>query len=235
MTYNPDEERFKCKNVDFTAGDTKLKATQPTDDLDMRIPFIDYSDNLTNANFGTVANNSDLSFNPFSSQLTVFKINCTNNLEIQQLAGGTNPADISVDSNGFFVDQADGHRFQTNSVDKLWVRPGRVDIYPDLYLSNGVNLTAPTYSDSTNCRVLFLDSDQNTGKISTNNQIFFNPNNQTLRTTNCTVATNLKLQNIGVPGTAGFSFPFLLRNQGTNDVKRTSTSGSNKLYCDPAT
>ena len=228
-------------------------------------------------------------YNPFYSRLTVFDINCTDKLTIEQLAGGGNDAEIYNNSLGLLFDQLNGHRFQTNSIDKLRIRPGRVDVYPDFYVTNDLIVNVLDNSDNTNCRVLFIDSNTTSGTVVSNNLFFYNPNNETLRSTNIRVGNTLEiidsggnngtfemdatygvfgksdngyvfadanaapnwkmrigitrtdvynplhLADVTVPGTPGFNFPFLLRNQGTTEVKLTSTSGSNAIYCDPAT
>lgn len=67
--------------------------------------------------------------------------------------------------------------------------------------TGGVTITAPTFSDNINCRVTFLNSNQNTGQVVTNNQLFFNPNNLTLRTSNFRAADTAEVLNLVFTGT----------------------------------
>lgn len=170
-------------------------------------------------------------YNPFYSRLTVFDINCTDKLTIEQLAGGGNDAEIYNNSLGLLFEQLNGHRFQTNSVDKLRIRPGRVDVYPNFYVTNDLNVNVLDYSVDTNCRILFIDSNTTSGTVVSNNQLFYNPSNETLRSTNITANGQLTVTNVAVP-TASASLPILLHNS-SNEVEKTNVSGTNQITIDP--
>ena len=99
-----------------------------------------------------------------------------------------------------------GHRFYirntaTNTTSQKFQIDDTIICDAELFANNNMTLQAPTFSDNTNCRVTFLNSNSNTGQVVTNNQLFFNPNNLTLRTTNFRAADLAEVLNLRVTGT----------------------------------
>jgi hypothetical protein len=78
-----------------------------------------------------------------------------------------------------------------------------------------VTLTAPNDTNSDNNFIPFITGATNNGLLSSNAQLFFNPNNQTLRSTNITAATNMTTPKLTLTGS-------------TYDCQiKTDTSGNN--------
>ena len=99
-----------------------------------------------------------------------------------------------------------GHRFYIrNTATNTPYQKFRIDdtiiCDAELFANNNMTLQAPTFSDNTNCRVTFLNSNSNTGQVVSNNLLFFNPNNETLRTTNLRATDLAEVLNLRVTGT----------------------------------
>jgi hypothetical protein len=63
----------------------------------------------------------------------------------------------------------------------------------DITSTGSITMTAPTFSDNINCRLIFLDSNTATGQLVGNTNLYYNPSNQTLLSTNITSTNNIRV------------------------------------------
>jgi hypothetical protein len=97
------------------------------------------------------------------------------------------------------TDDSGGHRFYTRNTttntptQRFQIDHDQIVCSTEFFANNGATIQAATFSDDINCRVTFLNSNGNSGKVVSNNQLFFNPDNETLRTTNMNVNGQLNL------------------------------------------
>ena len=105
------------------------------------------------------------------------------------------------------TDDSGGHRFYTRNTttntptQRFQIDHDQIVCSTEFFANNGATIQAATYEDNTNCRVTFLNTNGNTGQVVTNNQLFFNPDNETLRTTNLRATDLAEVLNLRVTGT----------------------------------
>lgn len=136
-----------------------------------------------------------------------------------------------------------GHRFYirntaTNTTSQKFQIDDTIICDAELFANNGATIQAPTFSDDINCRVTFLDSNSNTGKVVSNNQLFFNPDNLTLRTPNFRVTDTAEILNLTLTGTNNATLNIdtstnnygLLMNSSNGYIFRMAGVGSLRIY-----
>lgn len=224
-TYNPGQGRLTVYKLEVTdsaniTGLTITPSTRGATSADYQVVFYD----ATTSQFCIDSNSTQFTYDPNNGILKTPRLTLTNvtvpgtSAEFPLLVYNTGTEEVK----------------RCSSV----TNPITCDPVNGKITTTALQLTAATFSDDTNCRVTFLDSNSNTGTLVSNNQLFFNPFNQTLRTTNFRAADeaevlNLKLTGTAVP-TASASLPILVHNNSTNEVQKTNVSGTNQITIDPS-
>jgi len=161
--------------------------------------------------FSKELDSTHLTYNPFYSRLTVFDINCTDKLTIEQQASGTDDGEIFCNSTGLLYDQLQGHFFKTNGNDKFRIKAGRVECVTSLYLNS---VTVP----GTSAAFPFLVHNPGTDQIkitdTANNALYCDPVNGKITATTIEVTGNVDVNtDLQVDGSATIEDDITINSQ----------------------
>jgi len=161
--------------------------------------------------FSKELDSTHLTYNPFYSRLTVFEINCSDKLVIEQQSSGTDNAELVCSPTGLNYDQLQGHFFQTNGNDKFRVKPGRVECVTSMYLND---VTVP----GTSAAFPFLVHNPGTEQIkisdTANNVLYCDPVNGKITATTIEVTGNVDVNtDLQVDGSATIEDDITINSQ----------------------
>ena len=164
-----------------TAG--ALIAAPKSNNFEYVVPFIDPVSGDVNKD----SQQSHFTYNPGRN----------GRLTVEKLAITTLPQDNTDNNNRYICFQGVDNEIHGDS--KLLFNPSTnllaiTDMNcQDITSTGSITMTAPTFSDNINCRLIFLDSNTATGQLVGNTNLYYNPSNQTLLSTNITSTNNIRV------------------------------------------